>query len=245
MRTLKVLIADDEPLARARIRALLSGRPGIQVTSECADGAAALAEMLRNPPDIAILDIRMPGRTGLQIVREMPPGLRPVVIVATAHHEHAVEAFDEEAADYLLKPFDRGRLDLALRRASARVRERDQPAGAPAPAERLAVRVDGRIVFMRPSEIAWVEAASNYCVFHLLGGRRMLARVTMASLEGRLGGSGFVRANRSALVNADEVAELVPERFGDYAVLLRSGGSIPLSRKMRRRIRDIVEARRA
>jgi two-component system LytT family response regulator len=254
MSKLKLLIADDEPLARERTRALLCSQPGLEVTSECADGAEAHAEIRRNPPDIAIIDIQMPGLSGLDLLRAIPENQRPAVIIATAHRDHAVEAFSEDVVDYLVKPFDQARIDLAIRRATDRVLarrkgelasrvERALSAGLPARVERLAFRVDGRVLFIRPEDIVWVEAENNYCLIHVAESNRVLVRGTLGSLERRLAGGSFARISRSAVVNLGEVKELVPAKFGDYAVLLRSGKQLPLSRKMQSRFREIMSRR--
>jgi two-component system LytT family response regulator len=254
MPKLKVLIADDEPLARERTLALLANQSGLEVVSECEDGTQAYAEMRRNPPDIAIIDIQMPGLSGLDLLRAIPESQRPAVIIATAHRDHAVDAFSEEVVDYLVKPFDQARIDLAIRRATDRVLarrkgdlasrvERALSSGPPARAERLAFRVDGRVLFIRPEDIAWVEAENNYCLIHLADSNKVLVRGTLGSLEQRLGVGSFARVSRSAVVNLGEVKELVPARFGDYMVLLRSGKQLPLSRGMQSHFREIMSRR--
>jgi two-component system LytT family response regulator len=254
MSKLKLLIADDEPLARDRTRALLSNQPGLEVTSECADGAEAYAEMRRNPPDIAIIDIQMPGLSGLELLRAIPEDQRPAIIIATAHRDHAVDAFSEEVVDYLVKPFDRERIELAIRRATDRVlaRRRGELASrvekaltsAPsARVERLAFRVDGRILFIRPGDIVWVEAENNYCLIHLAESNRVLVRGTLGSIERRLAGGSFARISRSAVVNLGEVKALVPARFGDYMVQLRSGTLLPLSRGMQSSFTETMSSR--
>ncbi|HEY3756882.1 MAG TPA: LytTR family DNA-binding domain-containing protein [Opitutaceae bacterium] len=234
MPPLRVLIADDEPLARERVRMFLAGKPTIQVVFESGDGADALSELRSNPPDIAILDIRMPGLSGIEILRELPAERRPAVILATAHDRFAVDAFGVQVVDYLVKPFDQSRFDLALSRAVAQVasRRRVRSAGSDSNADprQLEVSVDGDSVLVRAVEILWIEAANNYCLIHLFGPRRLLVRATLGSLQQKLG-SGFVRINRSALVSVREIAELRPGKFGDYTVGLRCGASLPLSRK--------------
>jgi two-component system LytT family response regulator len=149
-----------------------------------------------------------------------------------------VDAFDLEAVDYLLKPFDRDRLLQALRRAQDHLQRQRQPDAAPAPAarsERITVKADGRLVFLQPEEIIRVEAADNYVMLHLVAGRLML-RETMAAIETRLGTRNFARINRSAIVHLDQVREIQPAQHGDYTVVLRDGTKLPLSRSLRGRL---------
>jgi two-component system, LytTR family, response regulator len=247
---LRVLIVDDEPLARARVRAFLRFDPSIEVSGECANGIEALAAIRANRPDIAILDAQMPGCDGLQLLAQLPAETRPAIILATAHERFAVEAFAVQVVDFLLKPFDRKRFELAIRRATEHLTERRASdlgrrvegllANTPRGPGRLAVRTDGRLVFLRANEISWVEASNNYSTLHLGGSRRLLLRETLSSLEKRLGPSGFARVNRSALVNVDLVQELQPAKYGDYVVLLRDGTRLSLSRKLRGSLEKLV-----
>ncbi|HEY4990110.1 MAG TPA: LytTR family DNA-binding domain-containing protein, partial [Opitutaceae bacterium] len=223
---LRVLIVDDEPLARARVRAFLLSDPSVEVLGECANGIEALAAIRADRPDIAILDAQMPGCDGLQLLAQLPAEDRPAIILATAHERFAVEAFAVQVVDYLLKPFDRKRFEMAIQRAADHLSVRRASdlgrrvegllATAPRGPGRLAIRTEGRVVFLRTNEIAWVEAANNYSTLHLGGSRRLLLRETLSSLEKRLGPSGFARVSRSALVNVDLVKELQPAKYGDY-----------------------------
>lgn len=253
MTKLRIAIIDDEPLARARIRAFLAGHPGSEVTAEHGDGIQALEALRADPPDIAFLDVEMPGLKGTELLAELPEGARPVVIMTTAHEGFAVDAFALDVTDYLVKPFDQERFDAAMGRATERVRARRADsmdsrveallASALEPRPRhLVLRVDGRLVFQRPEEVVWVEAENNYCQVHLSAGRRILVRETLTSLEGRLAPWRFERVNRSALVNMDEVQELQPAQYGDYAVVLRTGVRLPLSRGLRGRLRGLLSS---
>lgn len=244
MNKLRVLLVDDEPLARDRLRTLLRAEPSVEVVGECASGRDAIAAIKAAPPDLVFLDMQMPGCDGLQVLAELPETRRPAVIFATAHERFAVDAFDVAAVDYLLKPFDRERLQVAVRRAHEHIAARraaesgrapENAAGAPAAAhrnERLTVKADGRLVFLHSDEIVWAEAADNYVVLHLATGRLMV-RETMTAIEARLGAANFQRVNRSALVHRDQIKELQPGAHGDYAVLLRDGTKLPLSRHLR------------
>ncbi|HEX3729753.1 MAG TPA: LytTR family DNA-binding domain-containing protein [Opitutaceae bacterium] len=228
MANLRVLIADDEPLARERLRRLLGGEPGVEIVAEAGDGPAAQAAIAEHRPDLVFLDVQMPGRDGLQVLAGLPPESRPAVIFVTAHERFALEAFNVRAVDYLLKPFDRDRFRIALARAAEHRRSR----GEGRPPERLAVRADGRVVFVRPSEIRWIEAADNYIILHLAD-QRLMARETLSAFELQLGSVNFARVNRSALVQLDQVKELQPGSQGGHVVVLRDGTRLPLSRALR------------
>jgi two-component system LytT family response regulator len=242
---LRALIVDDEPLARERLRALLRDEPSVEIIGECGSGTEAIATIQRTPLDLVFLDMQMPGCDGLQVLAELPVENRPAVIFVTAHERFALDAFEVQAIDYLLKPFDRERFQTALRRAEEHLRARragqlgekleNLLADASPPGkknERLTVKADGRLVFLKADEIVWVEAADNYVVLHLVTGRLML-RETMAAIEARLGTVSFARVNRSALVHLDQIKELQPTLHGDYIVLLRNGTKLPLSRNLR------------
>jgi two-component system, LytTR family, response regulator len=248
---MRILIVDDEPLARARVRAFLRGDPFVEVVGECSDGVEALAAIGRERPDIVFLDVQMPGRDGLQVLADLPADQRPAVVLVTAHDRFAVDAFAAQVVDYLLKPFDRERFALALKRAvdhidmqrAGDLRARVEGLLAAAPArrpERITVRTEGRVVFLRPDDIIWVEAANNYSTLHLVSAKRLLLRETLSSIERRLRDSGFTRVNRSALVNLDQVQELQPAKYGDYHVVLRNGTRLSLSRNLRGRLGKIV-----
>jgi two-component system LytT family response regulator len=232
---IRTLIVDDEPLARDRLRGFLRAEPDIELIGECGSGPEAIALIRTAAPELVFLDMQMPGCDGLQVVAQLPEGKRPAIIFATAHEKFAVDAFDLEAVDYLLKPFDRDRLQQALRRAQDFL-QRPRAPGTPAPpapkSDRITVKADGRLVFLQPEEIVRVEAADNYVMLHLVNGRLML-RETMAAIETRLGTLNFARINRSAIVHLDQVREIQPAQHGDYTVVLRDGTRLPLSRSLR------------
>jgi two-component system LytT family response regulator len=244
---LRILIADDEPLARERLRALLPKDIVLEVVGEYGSGTEAVEAIHRDKPDVVFLDMQMPGCDGLQVVAGLAPGERPAVVFVTAHEKFAVDAFAVRAVDYVLKPFDRERLGTALERAAEYVAARrlgdlgsriegllaSTGAESQARARRVAVKVDGRFVFLRFEEIGWVEAADNYVVIHALAGERLMVRETLSSIEERLGQQQFTRVNRSAIVRIDQVKELQPNPQGDYSVLLRDNTRLPLSRSLR------------
>jgi two-component system LytT family response regulator len=249
MTKLRILVADDEPLARARLLSLLPKDVPIEIIGEYANGTDAAEAIRRDKPDIVFLDMQMPGCDGLKVVSDLQQAERPAIVFVTAHDKFAVDAFGVRAVDYVLKPFDRERLETALGRAAEYVNARKvgdlgarlegMLAGAanaaPAKPERLAVKADGRFVFLRFDEIVWIEAADNYVVIHTTAGERLMPRDTLTAIEERLGPQLFTRVNRSALVRTDQVKELQPNEQGDYTILLRNGTRIPLSRALKGR----------
>lgn len=246
---LRILIADDEPLARARLIALLPKDVSVEIVGEYANGTEAAEAIRQDKPDIVFLDIQMPGCDGLKVVAQLDPAERPAVVFVTAHDKFAVEAFGVRAVDYVLKPFDGKRLEIALERAAEYVNARhtnllgdriedllaNVGAANPPKRERLAVKTDGRFVFLKFDEIVWVEAADNYVIIHTSTGERLFTRDTLSAIEERLGSKKFTRVNRSAVVRIDQVKELQPTPEGDYKILLREGTRLSLSRSLRGR----------
>jgi two-component system LytT family response regulator len=244
---LRIIVADDEPLARARLLALLPKDVSLEIIGEYGSGTEAVEAIRRDKPDIVFLDMQMPGCDGLQVVAGLEAADRPAVVFVTAHDKFAVDAFSVRAVDYVLKPFDRERIETALERAAEHVSARRAGdlgariegalAGAGAQGsqrpERLAVKADGRFVFLKFDEIVWVEAADNYVVIHTSAGERLMPRDTLTAIEARLGSQQFTRVNRSAIVRIDQVKELQHTPQGDYSVLLRNGTRISLSRGLR------------
>ena len=253
MNKLRILIVDDEPLARERVRALLAKEPTAEIVGEAGSGPDAVDAIRRDRPDVVFLDIQMPGSDGLQVVGELPPDDRPAIVFVTAHDRFAVDAFGVHATDYLLKPFDKDRLLLALKRAADEIAARRagelgakletllaESRARPEPVDRaarkpgrLSFRSEGRIVFLKPEEITWAEAADNYVLLHLADASRLMLRETLSSIETQLGTADFARVNRSAVVRLDQVKELQPTFHGDYTVVLRDGTRLPLSRSQR------------
>jgi two-component system LytT family response regulator len=250
MPELRVLVVDDEPLVREGIRAYLADEPDVVVAGECANGHDALTFLEGDgmSVDVALLDVQMPELDGLELARMLVPD-GPAIIFVTAFSEHAIRAFELNAVDYLLKPFDRERLRSALARARLR-----REAGTEAElserltavlgelrrgrsyAERLMVKAEGRIRFVPLAEVEWIEAADNYVRLHARG-ERHLVRETVRSLEHRLDPAKFARIHRSAIVNLARIRELQPTFNGEYAVLLDSGAKLTLSRSYRDALR--------
>ncbi|MEO7598763.1 MAG: LytTR family DNA-binding domain-containing protein [Opitutus sp.] len=246
MTKLRILIVDDEPLARNRVRAMLKSETDAEVVGECGNGPDAIEAIRQEKPDVVFLDMQMPGCDGLHVVGDLPADNRPAIIFVTAHENFAVDAFAVHATDYLLKPFDQQRFKTALDRAAQYVRARrtgdlgarlESILADSAPAQkkpgRLAFKSDGRVVFLKPEEIIWIEAADNYVLLHLVAAPRLMLRETLSALETRLGAVEFTRVSRSAIVRLDQVKELQPTFHGDYTVVLRDGTRVPLSRSHR------------
>jgi two-component system LytT family response regulator len=252
---IRVLVADDEPIARRRVRDLLSGMPAVTLVAECANGLSALDAVTATRPDVVLLDIQMPGRDGLSLAELLlarEEGL-PVVVFITAHAEHALRAFDVRAADYLLKPFHADRLATALDRARELVRARradrlavlratvrdelrellgDQ-APAAATVDRFAVTIGRRTVFVRTETIERVIAEGNYVRLHTPR-ESYLLRASMADMERSLDPRAFARIHRSAIVRLACVRELRPTPSGETVAVLESGAEVAVSARYRK-----------
>ena len=229
MTRVRALIVDDEPLARTRLQRLLGNRKEIEIVGTASNGDDALARVSSLLPDLLFLDIQMPGLGGFELLSEMPGGGRPFVIFTTAHAQYAVRAFDVQALDYLLKPFDEERLDAAVDRALRIIR-------GSAWTERFIVRSGGRVVFLGSDEITWIAAADNYAYLHT-GRASHLVRTSLKTLEQKLDPGRFVRVHRSAIVNLAHVREIAPLAHGDCEVALRDGTRITASRTFSARLR--------
>ena len=245
----RVLIVDDEPPARRRLRALCAAAQDIEVVDQCADGPAAVARLREGGIDLVLLDVGLPGQSGLEVVRAVGPERMPAVVFVTAHGDHALTAFELHALDYLLKPFERERFEAMLIRARVEVEARRNGeraarlerllAEAPrsVSAEPLVLRCGGRTVLADPSEIRWVEAADNYLRVHL-SGRDALVRGTLHELAARLAAHGFLRIHRSLLVNPRAVRELRPRPGGEVALVLEDGTVLVSARGYRQAIAE-------
>ncbi len=250
MKKIRTLIVDDEPLARERIRALLSEQPDIEVIGEARDGEEAVQTILSQEPDLVFLDIQMPKMDGFEVIRTVGPENMPLVVFVTAYDQHALKAFDVRALDYLLKPFDRerfaesiGRVRQAIERSGTDeigrrllelVRELKPGGGR---SDRLVIKSAGRLFFLRIDEIDWVEAAGNYVKLHV-GTDEHLLRETMNGIEVKLDPDKFFRIHRSRIVNMERIQEMQPWLNGEYAVLLRTGTRLTLSRGYREKLQE-------
>jgi two-component system, LytTR family, response regulator len=243
--TTRVLIVDDEPLARRAIRRLLDKRDGIEIVGECGDGESAVRLIRELAPDLVFLDIQMPEMDGFAVIREVGANAMPVTIFVTAHDRFAVRAFDAHAADYVLKPIARARFDIALTRAKQRIAgELDRAelrrvlasleriAASRGYLDRLAVPDRGRIHFVAVRDIDWLEAQGNYVVVHARGRDHDL-RETLAKLEDKLDPADFVRIHRSTIVNVHRIREIQPWFHGHHRVVLEDGTELRMSRYQR------------
>jgi two-component system, LytTR family, response regulator len=245
VKPLRAVIADDEAVARKRIRRLLATEDDITIVAECADGTEAVETIARQRPEIVFLDIQMPELDGFGVLRALDPRTLPAIVFVTAHDRYALRAFDVHAIDYLLKPFTRERFRVALDRARDRVQARGVDANLASLAEalrkqsryltRVSVRAGGRIVLVDLATVDWLEAADNYVRLHC-GRREHLVRETLSSLESQLDPERFARIHRSAIVQIDRILELHPTSHGDMDVVLRDRQVLALSRTYRDRL---------
>jgi two-component system LytT family response regulator len=243
--SIRVLLSDDEALARERLRSLLEEEADLEIVAECGDGKSAITTIRRERPDLVFLDIQMPEVDGFGVVQALRNDLMPLTIFVTAYDSYAMKAFEVHALDYLLKPVGKERLTEAVGRARRQLEQPsdgtfqrrvlemlgDLEARQRAP-ERIVIKSDGEIVCLKPHEIDWAESAGNYVCLHV-GGATHILRETITALESRLGSRQFMRVHRSTLVNVDRIKTLRPSLYGDYSILLRDGTKLTLSRGFR------------
>ena len=265
--SLKVVLVDDEQLARDELGYLLGQVGGVDVVGQAGNGVEALTTIDRLQPDVVFLDIQMPGLTGFEVARRMlERRAASHIIFVTAYDQHAIEAFEVNAVDYLLKPFDDARFSAALQRAKAEVRLRQAdtvntrltqlldylqqngertagPAKSEGAGDRILLKSSGEIFFLKADEIDWIEAEGDYMKFHV-GGRSHLMRETMARLEARLDPDRFIRIHRSTIVNLDRLRKLSPSFAGEYAVVLHDGTKLKLSRGYHNRVAELMKQAR-
>jgi two-component system LytT family response regulator len=234
---ISTLVVDDEPLARRNLVLLLRRDPDIGSIEECGSGAEAVEAIRRRKPDLLFLDIQMPECGGFDVLELLGADAPQAIVFVTAHDEYALRAFEAGALDYLLKPFDDARFTRALARARERIAHLASHPQAP---RRLVVKAPGRLLFIPAPDVDWVEAASYYSCLHV-GRETHAIRRTMAELERDLG-EGFVRIHRSTIVNLDRVAALELQSSGDYAVVLRGGIRLRLSRGYRKALQSRLGA---
>ncbi|HEY7697892.1 MAG TPA: LytTR family DNA-binding domain-containing protein [Vicinamibacteria bacterium] len=234
---IRALIADDEPLARKKIRTLLEREPDVEVAGECGSGPEAARLIRELEPDLVFLDIEMPELDGLSVLSRLPSSAAPLVIFVTAYDQYAVRAFAVKALDYLLKPFDRRRFRTALERAREQLRHSGEPAEIPL--SRLLVRSGDGLSVLKVDDVDWVEAADNYVKVHALGETHLL-RETLAHLQSRLDPARFLRIHRSTLVNLERIQSLHPLFHGDQIVVLRDGTELTLSRRYRNDVESLL-----
>lgn len=221
---IRVAVVDDEPLARRGVLARLDSEPDVTVVAEAKDGHA-LAALRRSEIDVAIVDVQMPGLSGVDALAAIPAAERPLAILLTAHDSFAVRAFALGAVDYLLKPID----DERFAESIERVRRQLGRAAATTPAERFAIRIGTRVQYVEATEVEWIEADGDYAALHVRGERHLL-RETLHTLSRRLDPARFLRVHRSAIVRVDQVAEMQPRPNRDAVLRLRDGATLRASR---------------
>ena len=242
---LRVLIVDDEALARARVRKLLAGEPGLEVLGECSNGPEAIAFIKEHRPGLVFLDVQMPEVSGFEVLRALPPETWPAVVFVTAHDQHAIQAFEVQAVDYLLKPFTRARLLSAVQRVREHLQARDlgplnqqlaqwlnSARTEPGYLGRIAVKTGNQTLFIRVEDIDYIESAANYAVLQTRGANHLL-RQTLNHLEAKLPPRMFLRISRSIIVNLDRVKGIQSLPGGECVLLLQDGRQLLMTRGMR------------
>ncbi|HVT35898.1 MAG TPA: LytTR family DNA-binding domain-containing protein [Nevskiaceae bacterium] len=249
---IRTLVVDDMPLSRKRTRRYLTEVADVEIVGECGDGRQALAAIDSLAPDLLLLDVQMPGMSGLALLEQVPVAQRPAVVFVTAFDEFAVPAFAAQAVDFLLKPFDRERLDEVLGRVRAHLAAKRAQSNSPAvPAaasetvpswlSRIAVKSVGRTLFVNVDGVDWLETVGNYVCLHA-GRDTHVVRATMNKLETQLDPAKFVRIHRSTMVRIEAIREVQPLFNGDRLVILHGGTRLTLSRSYRDKARAALGA---
>jgi len=236
---IRVLVVDDEPLARRNVIVLLRGDPDIGSIEECGSGVEAIEVIRSWKPALVFLDVQMPECGGFDVLELLGADLPPTIIFVTAYDKYALRAFEAGALDYLLKPFDDARFGRALQRAKDKLAH--YAPLQPRPARRLVVRSPGQLLFLDVSEIDWIEAASYYACLHV-GGDTHIIRRTLSELERDLSEARFIRIHRSIIVNLDRIHGLALQSGGEYEVVLKSKVRLRLSRRFRKQLQERMES---
>jgi two-component system LytT family response regulator len=259
MRNIRVLIVDDEPLARRGIRRLLERETDFEIAGEAGNGQIAAAKIESEKPDLVFLDIQMPLAGGFSLIEKTGAENLPEIVFVTAYDEHAIKAFEAGALDYVLKPIDPERFQKTLERVRRRINARETPAveseliellrglaknetqNAPhAFLERIPVKDSGRVFFIDAREIDWIGACGNYIEIHA-GREKHLLRETMDGIENKLNPSDFLRIRRSTIVRIEKIKELQPLFNGEFAVILQNGTELASSRRYRKNLEAILK----
>jgi two-component system LytT family response regulator len=248
---MRVVVVEDEPIARAGVIRLLGEDAEFEVVGEAASGSEALRIIEDEDPDLVLLDVQIPELNGFEVLAHLDMNRLPLVVFVTAYDEYALRAFEVSAVDYLLKPFDRERFQAALARAKQHFRARDaddlrvrvrelldRMSGGSA-TDRLVIRDAGRVFFLGLAEVDWIEAAGNYVRVHA-GRHAHLMRHTITGMLTKLPGSDFLRVSRSAIVNLKRVREVQSLFNGCFVFILQSGVRVESSRRFRRQIADTL-----
>ena len=247
MKEITTIIVDDEPLAREKLRLLLGRDPMFKIVQECGTGREAIQAVYAHTPQVAFIDVQMPDIDGFSALASIDPDTRPLVVLTTAYSHYAVQAFEAEVLDYLLKPFDEDRLSRCIRRIKSRLVHKPNGDGTTATLaissdtiDRFLVKAEGRILFFEAEEIDWIEAASNYVEIHT-GTQSFLVRHTMNELEKKLNRKQFLRIHRSYIVNVSKIRGVQPCNSGEYMVRLQNGKELPSSRGYRENLDSILK----
>ena len=249
---IRVLVVDDEMLAREKIRTMVEGDPEIEIIGECVNGVEAIEAVQNLRPDLMLLDVQMPQIDGFAVLAALKSDHLPQVIFITAFDHYAVHAFEVHALDYLLKPFDRERFNAALEHAKAHIRGTrnghldqrilsllKQIEADSKYLERLVVKTGGRVFFLLTDEIDWIEAEGNYVNVHTAQ-KSYLLRESISSLEAQLDPKQFIRIHRSTIVTLRRIKELQSWSHGEYRVILHDGTELTLSRNYRENLQNVL-----
>jgi two-component system LytT family response regulator len=231
--SIRALLVDDEPLARSNLRVLLRSDPDITLIGECGSGSEGLEKIRELDPDLVFLDVQMPECDGFDVLELLGGDAPPAIVFVTAYDQYALRAFDAGALDYLLKPFDSARFERTL----ARVKERLHGKPTAPRLERLMVKSAGRVLFVKTSEIDWIEAADYYVCLHV-GSKSHLLRRSLADLEQDMEPSKFCRIHRSTIVNLERVRGLEANADGEPEVVLENGEHLRFSRRYRKALQE-------
>jgi two-component system LytT family response regulator len=242
---IKTLIVDDEELARSRMRRFLSQEENIEILGECGSGPDAISFIREHRPDLVFLDIQMPEVSGFDVLHSLSPGEIPAIIFVTAHDQHAIQAFEVHALDYLVKPLSRARLVEAVRRARAHVQSRHlaslddrledllrEARMESVYPKSLAVRSGNQTLFIKLEMIDYIESAANYMILHTQSGNHIM-RETLTNMEARLPSRLFLRISRSIIVNLERIKGWESNSRGDYELLLHNNQKLVMTRGTR------------
>ena len=252
-RKITALVVDDEALARKFVRRMLERHPLVEIVGECRNGKETVAAITEKKPDLVFLDVQMPEMDGFMTLETLGAEALPQVVFVTAYEQYAIRAFESAALDYLLKPFDQPRFDKSMSRVYEKFADRKQArteqkqiaalletvAEKPNFLERLVVKTGGRIIFLKTSEIDWIQADDQYAHLHT-GNKSHLVRQTLGALEAQLDPRKFIRIHRSAIVNVERIKELQPMFTGEHTVVLENGTKLTLSRSYKNKLFEIL-----
>ena len=249
---IRALIVDDESLARKFIRRLLKDDHEVEIVGECGNGNDAVAVIKKQTPDLVFLDVQMPELDGFSVLEAVGLERLPEIVFTTAYEHYAIRAFELHAVDYLLKPFDQARFRDALKHAKERLHYRRNEDGRlqlgallenvkrqPEYLDRLIIRAEGRITFLKTQEIDWIEADDKYVHLHTGKSARMV-RQTLGAMEAQLDPKKFLRIHRSVIVNVERIKELQPLFAGEHAVVMEDGIRLTLSRKYKDKLFELL-----